>query len=164
VPSIHNRRMAGKHACGVLMFSSSSCCPFSTISYLRLLSSFLSLLILIFPISTSKVIFFHFLFLFLIISSLYCFLPFHSSTILLSHPPFYYLLLLYALYLLLPGFLYLLFSQRSLLHILGVFQFHRIPVSIASQNFFEIFLSSLCRPRCNRCVFRPHSHLQFHTH
>jgi hypothetical protein len=37
-------------------------------------------------------------------------------------------------------------------------------VFTTSQNFFEIFLSSFCRPPCNSCVFHPHSHPQFHIH
>lgn len=163
--------MVGKHTPVVLFFfSSSSCCPpFSTTSYLRLLSFsvcclyfiFLSLLILIFPISPSKVIFssFHFYSFFLIISSLYCLLPPHSSTFLLCQSPFYYLLLLYALYVSIYYILTVVFYL-----FLELSHFHRVPVFITSQHFFEIFPFSLCRTRCNCCVFLLHSHLQFRTH
>jgi len=103
-------------------FSFSFCPPFSTILYLRLLSSSVYFFMFSFFFIPSNFnlshIYFpsYFFFLpffyscFLTISSLFCLLPPHSSTFLLPQFPFYYLLLLCALYLLSYSVLFITFS------------------------------------------------------
>ena len=161
--------MAGEHACRVLIFL---CFLLSSFIHhliykasffprlLFMFSCFLSLLILLLPESTLHIILFFLPF----------FLPFFS--LFLSHFFFYFLILPPSFF---PSFHFTLFyffmlftysltrfsfifAHHALLPILGAF-----PVSWNSrfytQNFFETFLSSLCRLLCNYRVFRAHSHL-----